>query len=128
MAARTEGIRVEGAKELRATLKRAGDDLGDLKAAHSEAAQLVTGVSRARAPKRSGTLAGSVRGSGAATTATIRAGGSRVPYAGPIHYGWPAHNIAPQPFISEAAQATEPAWVHLYDQAVEKILDRVKGI
>lgn len=124
----TAGIQVQGAKELRATLKRAGEDLGDLKAAHAEAAQLVTGVSRARAPKRSGRLASNVRGSGAATAATIRVGGASVPYAGPIHYGWPAHNIEPQPFITEAAQSTEPAWVALYDRAVEKILDRVKGL
>lgn len=128
MATRTEGIQVLGAKELRATLKRAGDDLADLKGAHGAAAQVVTGSARAGAPKRSGRLAANVRGSGAATSATIRAGGASVPYAGPIHFGWPGHNIEPQPFITEAAQRTEPVWVGLYTAAVDKILGRVHGV
>lgn len=128
MASRSAGIRVEGAKELRRTLKRAGDDLGDLKSAHAEAAGIVTAASRMRAPKRTGRLAASVRGSGAATTATIRAGRSSVPYAGPIHWGWPARNIPANPFIANAAQDTEPVWARRYEAAVEKILHRIKGI
>lgn len=126
--ARDTGIRVEGAAELRRTLKRAGDDLSDLKDAHREAANIVTVASRVKAPKRTGQLAASVRGSGAATTATIRAGRSSVPYAGPIHWGWPARGIPANPFITEAARATEPVWTHGYEAAVEKILHRIKGI
>lgn len=125
---RDAGIRVEGARELRATLKRAGDDLQDLKDAHRDAAQIVTAASRVKAPKRTGRLAASVRGSGAAATATIRAGRSSVPYAGPIHWGWPARNIKAQPFITEAAQATEPIWTREYEAAVNKVLHRIKGI
>lgn len=126
-SAHKDGIEVVGARELRSTLKRAGEDLGDLKAAHAAAAQLVTATSRPKAPRRTGTLSGSVRGSGTSTAAIIRAGGARVPYAGPIHFGWRAHNIEPQPFISEAAQSTEPAWTALYTRAVDRILDKVKG-
>lgn len=128
MGTRSAGIRVEGASELRRTLKRAGDDLGDLKSAHGDAAGIVTAASRTRSPKRSGRLAASVRGSGAATTATIRAGRASVPYAGPIHWGWPARNIPANPFIADAAKATEPLWTREYEQAVEKILHRIKGI
>jgi hypothetical protein len=128
MTSRTEGVRVEGARELRSTLKRAGENLNDLKAAHSEAAQLVTAASRPRSPRRTGALAGTVRGSGTTTAAVIRAGGARVPYAGPIHFGWPGHNIEAHPFISEAAESTEPAWTRLYVNEVEKILEKVHGI
>ena len=121
-------VEVEGAKRLRATLKAAGDDLSDLRDVHNRVAGVVTPRARGTAPKRSGTLAGSVRGSGTKTQAVIRAGGARVPYAGPIHFGWPARGIEPQPFISEAAQATEPQWFGIYQDEVEEILDRVKGI
>jgi hypothetical protein len=122
------GIRVEGAPELRRTLKRAGDDLSDLKTAHATAAQYVAARSRGTAPRRKGVLAASVRGSGTKTAAVIRAGGARVPYAGPIHFGWPSRGIAPQPWITEAAEDTEPTWVEIYERAVTRILDRVKGL
>lgn len=55
------------------------------------------------------------------------AGGAAVPYAGPIHWGWPSHNIEPQPFIAAAAQDTEPQWLGLYERDVQRTLDRVKG-
>ena len=125
---RDAGIRVEGAAELRRTLKRAGEDLSDLKTAHSAAAQIVAGRGRGTAPRRTGTLAASVRGSGTATAAVVRAGGARVPYAGPIHWGWPSRGITAQPWLSEAATDTETVWVAGYERDVERILDRVKGI
>jgi hypothetical protein len=118
-------VQVVGARQLRATMKRAGDDLGDLVDVHGEISRLV--VASTRAPRRSGRLAGTVRGSGTKTVATVRAGRSSVPYAGPIHYGWPARHIAPSPFLTDAAHGTEPAWRAMYLDAVEKILARVKG-
>lgn len=124
----TGGIQVEGARELRRTMKRAGDDLQDLKDAHSSAAGLVAATAAMRAPRRTGRLRGSLRGSGTKTAAIIRAGAAAVPYANPIHWGWPARGIAANPFITEAAQSTEAQWVELYDKSVEKIVARIKGI
>jgi hypothetical protein len=124
---RKPGIEVEGARQLRSTLKRAGDDLGDLKAAHAAAARLVSAAAAARAPKVSGRLAASVRGSGAAASATVRAGSAAVRYAMPIHWGWPSRNIAPNPFVSQAAQGTEAVWTQLYQHEADQILSRVKG-
>ena len=121
-------LKVEGAARLRRTLKAAGVDLSNLTDAHREAAALVTSRARGTAPRRSGALAGSVRGSGTKTQAVVRAGGARLPYAGPIHWGWPSRGIEPQPWITEAAQATEPQWFGIYDQAVNEALDQVKGI
>lgn len=123
------GIRVEGAASLRRTLRRAGEDLQDLKEAHAAAGAIAGGRARDTAPRGpSGRLAASVRWSGAAASATIRAGSAGVPYALPIHWGWPRRGIPAQPFISTAAQATEPAWTAVYEAAVERILGRVKGI
>lgn len=120
-------VEVEGARELRATLKRAGEDLGDLKATHDEIARLVASVARPSVPVLTGRLAGSVRGSGAATVATVRAGGSSIPYAKVIHFGWPAHNISANPFLIDAAHNTEPVWRQRYLTAVNKILSKVHG-
>ena len=121
-------VTVEGGRELRATLKRASGDLGDLKAVHDRIARLVASVARQRAPKRTGRLAGSIRGSGAATVATVRAGGAAVPYAAVIHNGWPQHNIAANPYLVEPAHQTEPVWTRYYVDAVNKILSKVHGI
>jgi hypothetical protein len=120
-------VRVDGARELRRTLKSAGEDLGDLKATHASIAGLVATRTAAAAPRRSGALAGSVRGNAAATNATIKVGGASVPYAHPIHWGWPNHNITANPFAADTAKATEPEWTRIYLVSVNRILDNVKG-
>lgn len=118
-------MRVEGARELRASMKRAGEDLGELKNAHREVASQ---VARATQPPRlTGRLAGNVRPGASATAAMVRAGGARVPYAGPIHWGWPARGIAAQPFIVDAAQRTETEWTATYQADVDRLLQRVEG-
>lgn len=118
-------VQVEGARELRTSLKRCGDDLSDLKEANTVVATTVARA--AHPPMLTGQLAASIRPSGTKTAAQVRAGGARVPYAGAIHWGWPAHNITAQPFLADAAQATEPIWTATYLQAIDKELAKVKG-
>ena len=120
-------VKVAGANKLRRELKRAGLDMEDLREAHDRAARMVAADSRATAPRRTGALAGSLRGAGTKGRASVRAGYARIPYAGPIHWGWPARNIAAQPWILQTAERTEPAWYGIYLQAVQAILDGVEG-
>jgi hypothetical protein len=117
-------VRVEGLSRLSATLRRAKIDISDLKAATMKAAATVAQAAQASSPRRTGTLAGSVHGNRATARATVS---SRLVYAGVIHWGWPAHNIEPQPFVSQAAQDTEPVWVAEYQRDVQHALDKVKG-
>ena len=121
------GIRVDGARQLRSSMRRAGLDLDQLKSTHAAVAQLVAGRGRTAAPKRSGRLAASVRPSGTKTQAVIRAGYARVPYANPIHWGWPRRGIAANPWLSRAAQSSEPAWVGIYTREVDRIIDTIEG-
>jgi len=120
-------VEVEGARELRATMKRAGEDLGDLKEAHAEVAAYVAAAARSASPSVSGKLAASVRGNRAASSAVVKAGGAAVPYAGPIHWGWPARSIAAQPFVADTAAETEPHWTETYLSAIERIVAKIKG-
>lgn len=120
-------VQVDGARELRRTLRAAGDDLEDLKAANLQAAQIAATAARARAPRLTGQLAGDIRASGTKTAGTIRAGRKKIPYAGPIHWGWPARGIEAQPYITEGAQATESIWVPLYQELMDEALAKVKG-
>ena len=55
------------------------------------------------------------------------AGGAKVPYAGPIHWGWPDRNIEPHPFIADTAGETEQTWLPIYEQDLQRICDSVKG-
>lgn len=121
------GVKIHGSRKLRASLKRAGADLDDMKAVNAAIAAMVAAKAAARAPKRSGDLAASVRGNRAVSKATISAGRARVPYAGPIHWGHPARGIQAQPFVADTAADTEPQWTQLYYQGVQQILASVKG-
>jgi hypothetical protein len=121
------GVRVTGVRQLQSTLRRAGVDVGELKNANNRAAQLVAGVARPRSPRKTGRLASTVRANRATGQAVILAGNASVPYAGPIHWGWPARNIKAQPWIAAAAVSTEPRWVALYEADINRALSRVRG-
>lgn len=135
-------VKVRGAKQLRRTLKKAGVDVKQLKAINLEAAQIAAAAAVARAPvggpykktgrgrpRVPGRLKASVRPHATQRAGVIRAGfAARVPYAGPIHWGWPARNIRAQPFAAEAAKATEPQWTKAYERKVRQTINSVKGI
>jgi len=127
MAAGKPVVKVEGAKELRRTMKAAGEDLTDLKSVHTAIAGMVASRTAAAAPHKSGALAGTVRGNSAATNATIKVGSAAVPYANPIHWGWPGRNITANPFAANTAKATEAEWSRMYLVGVERILSKVHG-
>lgn len=120
-------VEVKGAKELRKQLKAAGDDLADLKATHKKIAQIVEFDALQLAPVVTGGLVGSIRASGTQTAAIVRAGRSTIPYAGPIHWGWPARNITAQPFLVDAQEAKYEDWMGEYTQMVDKALDKIAG-
>lgn len=114
-------LQVAGARQLRAAMKRAGVDVQDLKDAHRKIADDVAAEAAPHAPRRTGRLAGTVRASGTASAAIVRAGRSSVPYAGPIHWGWQARGITAQPWIYEAGQDR-------FDHSQDLILDALETI
>jgi hypothetical protein len=121
-------LRVDGARQLRASLKAAGVKLDDLKAAHLAVAQLVHRVAQPHAPVgETGKLARSERPAGTQSSAIVRAGSAAVPYAGPIHWGWPKRHITAHPWIADAAASTEAAWLGQYMHALERVIDTIKG-
>ncbi|GAB3251369.1 hypothetical protein GCM10027425_09260 [Alteromonas gracilis] len=128
-SSRATGVRIDGLKKLRRDLRRLGSDLSDFKDANAAAASLVASEAAKRAPRRpgSGRLARSGRGNRAAGRASVLFGGAAVPYAGPIHWGWTARGIEPQPFVAAAAQDTEARWLPLYTDAIDAAVDKVAG-
>ena len=120
-------VRVEGLAQFIRAMKAAEVDLDDLKEASTRAGTIVLNAATARAPRRTGALAASGRASRTARRATVRFGSARVPYAGPIHWGWPRRHIKPQPFAIEAARASEPTWLAGYSRDIERIVAQVEG-
>jgi hypothetical protein len=114
-------IEVKGAAQLRRTLKRAGLDVQDLKDAHKKIAEDVVREAAPDAPRRTGRLASTVRPAGTASAAIVRAGRKTVPWAGPVHWGWPAHHMKAQPWLAEAADRE-------FDHAQDVILDTLQKI
>lgn len=93
-------MRITGAAEVEAKLARLGLNLQDIDftAIANEGMRLAASF----APKKSGKLAGSIKANKAKNKAVIRAGTSRVPYAGAINYGWRKRNIEPALFMQQA--------------------------
>lgn len=118
---------MEGAAELGRTLRVAAGELRDLSSADDRAGAVIAAAARARAPRRTGRLAASVQFGAVAGAMAVGAGGPSVPYAGVIHNGWPGHNITAQPFISDAARDTGPAWLAAYTDAVSDAVDSIRG-
>lgn len=128
---KSDGVRIEvkGLRELTRDLRRAGDrdTIRAIRLANKEGAEVVARQSKVEAPKLTGTLAASVRPSGTQRYGQVLAGKAAVPYAGPIHFGWPARSIAPQPFIYEAADKRADEVFDLYADRIDAVLSGVKG-
>ena len=97
------GVKVKGLRELTRALENIGTPRDAIKKAGLDAAQQVVNEAKTLVPVRTGALRDSIRlGATATGKVTIRAGGAKVPYANPIHWGWFKRNIKPQPFFIKA--------------------------
>lgn len=119
-----QGIQLEGADTFRRTLAQAGRDLADLDAENATVSRLVAGAARGLAPRRTGTLAGSISGDGDRATATVTATAG---HARPIHAGVPSRGITARPFLTDAVDQTETRWVAVYRGAITDAVRKVRG-
>lgn len=120
-------IEVKGSAQLARTLRKAGADMKDLRAVNQKAAASILPTAKAETPVRSGHLKRSVRAGATQRAGVLRAGTAAIPYAGPVHWGWPSRRIKAHPFLVEAAKATEPTWVGIYETEIKKLLEQVQG-
>ena len=101
------GIKVAGLKQAIKALQAIGVPAAEIKAAGSEAGELVAGQARALAPVKTGALRNSIRVSKTLNRVSVSAGNNKsVPYANPIHWGWFKRNIKPQPLFVKALGST----------------------
>lgn len=121
---------------MRRTLKRAEKDVQDLKDAHKRAADIVAARAEQTAPvgPPSVHVRDTIRTSGTASAAIVRAGGAKAPYAKAVHWGhrhYAKHKapekVAARPWIYDAAKETSDRWLPEYLQELQAICDRVEG-
>lgn len=120
-------IEVEGLNELRKALRQAKDkELNEtMREIHRELAREIVQRALPNVPVKTGKLKATVRAAGTIRDAIGRAGKATVPYAPPIHWGWPKRNIKPNPFLVDAAETIERDIVDRYDKAVSDMLNRL---
>lgn len=121
---RNNAIKVEGLKELQREIRRIEDTelKKKLRESNKAAAQLVADEAQSTVPRRSGRLAKTIKAKGGQRDGTVKAGtGARVPYAAPIHFGWRARNISPQPFLYEAQDKRRNEVIAYYEKALDDL-------
>jgi hypothetical protein len=113
-------VRVEGLRRTLRSLSKAGADANDMRDLMHELGELV--IEGADVPEDSGALASTLRAGRGKTKAVVRAGTAKVPYAGVVHYGWPARNIAPHPFLTDSLKARHEQIFSALERGIDELL------
>ena len=131
MAKKEKIYEIVGDRQFQRQLKRLDTLVDDLKEFHTDLGELVMREALTRVPVRSGDLRDTVRSSGTKTRATVRAGYKAVPYAGPLHFGWPTRPapalgwrggpIRPNPFLYDALDDRRDEVIKAYDDKIEEL-------
>ena len=116
-------IIVHGGPELHSALMGLERDLRDMTALNHEVALEVAGRISGAAPRVSGALAGSFRGTGTKDKATVE---SDLIYAGVIENGWAEHNIDAQHYAAGAVEGSTADVVSTYENGVEKMTSKAE--
>jgi hypothetical protein len=122
---REGSVKIEGLSKVRRDLKKLAKDVdyGDqFLALNKRLADAVTKDSMNHVPVRTGALLGSLRAAASSKSARVKAGYKAVPYAGPIHFGWPARFIKPQPFIYDAIDKRRREVAERYAELITKLI------
>ena len=117
-------VEVEGGPQLRRAFRRLDDRLDDLSELHHDIGEVVADRAEELVPRLTGRLAGSIRATRTKTSAAVVAGRRLIPYAGPIHFGWRARNIEPQPFLYDALDDRRGEVLRKYRDGVDTLIHR----
>ena len=121
-----DSIRVSGLNRTIRALKDIGVPASEIAAAGKDAAELVAGEARTLVPVQTGALKGSIRTATQQRKAIVRAGGARVPYANPIHWGWFKRGIKPNQFFSRSITPQIDKIYKSYFDSLQRLLDKYK--
>ncbi len=119
-------VRVEGLNLLLRNLRKVSKEYPkQVKEINRRVVEPVVKVAQRRAPVRSSLLRSSIRPSSTQKVGSVSAGKASIPYAGVIHYGWPAHNIQGDPFLTDALDSTENQVYDEYERLIGQFIEKV---
>ena len=131
MAKQPLSIKTQGMRELRRKISVLDGNFDQLKELHEDVAKIVAFRASQLAPVQSGELRDTIRASGTKTAGRVRAGFKRVPYSGPVHFGWGTRPdaakgwrggpILPNPFLYDALDERHNEVFETYFKGVKKI-------
>ena len=132
MARGLVSVKADGLNALVRELLALGLDVEDVKDAFAALAARGAKIAAANAPvgkasdrdKHPGQLRGDIRGNRARNKAVVTAGRANVPYAGPINYGWAAHNIEPSGFLQKVDSELGPLVPLLIEKSISDLIRR----
>jgi len=120
-------IKITGLSEVQRNLRKLSTDALDLNKTefletNKQVAEIVINESKKYVPFLTGALAAAIRNASTKKSAKVRAGNVAVPYAGPIHFGWPARSIKPNTFLYEAIDARKSEVANRYSELVSDLV------
>lgn len=133
-------VQIDGVKDVRKRLRRAGDDLSDMRELHREIAKDIVAAARPKTPVLNDVLRKTVRGSGTKTQVVVRMGSKKAPYAAAIHWGrnrWPRGGVSETPsgrrphtsviarraFIYDTAKSMDAQIQAKYARYIDKVIN-----
>lgn len=121
-------LTVDGVEDIRRGVRQAKDaDLTRItKEAGQEGAEVVAYEAQTIVQVVSAALHDTIRAGGQVAGGVVRAGSSKVEYAGVNHFGWPARGIEPNPFLYEAADNRADEVTEMYYKRVSDIADMIE--
>ncbi len=135
------GIKVENLTTTIKAMKELGASREVLTEPGYQAALILIRQAKSLVPVKTGALSASMRPRRIQSGGSVQAGGKRVPYANPIHWGWKvvstAHRgklkpgtfrgIRPQPFFSEALGYSQQEILDNYERLMRQTIDNLPG-
>ena len=125
----SEAVKVTGLSKVQRDLRKLSTDALDLNKTefletNKQVADLIIGEAKNYVPVLSGALAAAIKNASTKKSAKVRAGNVAVPYAGPIHFGYPKRAIKPNPFFYDAIDSRRNEVRQKYDSLVSSLIDK----
>ena len=118
-------VQVEGVARFAATTADAGRQLSTLDRGSAAAGRELSRRAAAKAPKRTGRLAASIRP--VATPPGVTVATAPLTYANVQNYGWAAHNITATYYLTGTLDPAESDILDIYTKDADRVLDTVRG-
>lgn len=116
-------IEIDGLRQVQKALKDVSQESrDDMKETHRQAGQIIVDAAQPLIPVQSGGLLASIKSAPIQRQGRVRLGSAAILYAGPIHFGWPAQNISPNPFIYDVLDGRRGEVSKLYEERLDEII------